>query len=199
MEIKNRNIAVTSAALIVLNETNKVVANPRASSKELVRAIIPLFGIRWNKEVCQRVGGGDITKLLYRLRNSKLPPSSYQRVSDLFNTACSLEGPLPPNWVEWLNIIEKFELDNSISLENWREIINDIRAIGFESPLMLAGIRIREATQTFYDLSKPKESRLLWQACALQFFEPSDGNLLVLQDASKDAERLIEKLKGREF
>ena len=193
---KNRNVAVTSAALIVLNETNKVALNPRTSSKELIRAIIPLFGIRWNKEVCQKVGGRDITNLLYRIRNSKLSPSSYQKVSELFNTACSLVGPLPPNWAEWLNIIENFELGNSTSTELWREIVNDIRAIGFESPLMLAGIRIREATQTFCDLSKPMESRLLWQACALQFFEPSDGNLLVLQDASKDAEKLIGKIKG---
>ena len=52
---KYRNVAVARAAQIVLTEVNKVATNPRASSKELTRALIPLFGIRWNKETFQRV------------------------------------------------------------------------------------------------------------------------------------------------
>ena len=200
MDILNRELAVAQAAKIVLKEANKVIMDPKASNKALSAAILPLFGIRWSKDTCQRVGkDGELTKLLYRLRNSALAPAAYQKVSALFNEACSLAGPLPPNWVQWLDIIEKFELDNSTNISTWRDIVQDIRALGYESPLELSYKGIGDITQIFAHLEKAKLARNLWQACALTFMEPTDGNLLALNDVSKNAERLIEKLKGREF
>ena len=128
MEIRRRNIAAAFDAQIVLTEVNELVGNPRSSSKELARAITPLLGIRWNRETCQRVGGGDLNKLLYRLRNSQLAQAAYQRVSVLFNVACRLEGPVPANWAHRLNIVRKFGPDSSSDICSWREIANDIGA-----------------------------------------------------------------------
>ena len=201
MDIQNRNIAVAAAAKIVLEKANLVICDPKASNSALADAILPLFGIRWDKETCQRVGSnGGLTKLLYRLRNSKLSPSSYQKISALLHEGCSLEGPVPPNWAQWLDIIEKFELDSSTNINEWREIVHAIRALGFESPpLDLSNKKIGTITQIFAHLDKATLARNLWQACALSFMEPTDGNLLVLNDASRNAEKLIEKLKGREF
>ena len=200
MDILNRNIAVAEAAKIVLKEANKVICDPKASNTALSTAILPLFGIRWNKETCQRVGkDGELTKLLYRLRNSQLAPAAYQKVSALLNEACALDGPLPPNWVQWLDVIEKFELDSSNSISEWRDVVQDIRALGIESPWGLSAKNIGTITQIVAHLERAPLARNLWQACALSFMEPTGGNLLVLNDASRNAEKLTEKLKGREF
>ena len=74
MEILNRNIAVAEAAKILLEKSNRITSNPKAPNKELTGAILPLVGIRWNKDNWKMVGGGELTHLLYRLRNSQLHP-----------------------------------------------------------------------------------------------------------------------------
>ena len=56
--ITNRSIAVAAAARLVLDRVDKVLNDPMAPANALSEAIVPIFGIRWNVEVCQRTGGG---------------------------------------------------------------------------------------------------------------------------------------------
>ena len=67
-------------------------------ARALADTIIPLFGIRWNREVFVRVG--DLNKLMCRLRNSNLPPDSCWRLGDLFSESVLLTGPPPNRWEE---------------------------------------------------------------------------------------------------
>ena len=55
--IINRNIATASAGGLVLSQAEKVVNDHGSHSSALVAAILPLFGLRWGREVCERVGG----------------------------------------------------------------------------------------------------------------------------------------------
>ena len=82
--IPNRNVAADAAAKLVLKGINSVLADPRSSAKALSEAIIPLLGLRWNREVCERVGSSTINQMLYRLRNSLLPPETYRGIKELF-------------------------------------------------------------------------------------------------------------------
>ena len=64
------------------------------------------------------------------------------------------------------------------------------------NPFGLSNKKIGAITQIFARLDKANLARNLWQACALSLMEPTDGNLLVLNDASRNAEKLIGELKG---
>ena len=111
------------------------LANPRAPPKDLSEAIIPLMGIRWNREVRERVGSSVVNHLLYRLRNSLLPPPSrIWKSKSSFPKPSIYRGRVPHHWEQWLTIIEKFELDNETDLTVWIDTIFDIRPIGFETP-----------------------------------------------------------------
>ena len=78
--VQNQNIAIAAAAKIALSVVEKVAVAPSASASALTSGIIPLFGIRWNREVCEREskgkipGGKRIDELLCKLRNSNFPP-----------------------------------------------------------------------------------------------------------------------------
>ena len=55
-EIKNRAIATSAAAQVVLSGMENVAKDTAASAKVLNEAVLPLFGIRWGMETCQRMG-----------------------------------------------------------------------------------------------------------------------------------------------
>ena len=197
--VPNRNVAVAAAAKLVLKGVDSILADPRSSAKSLSEAVMPIFGLRWNREVCERLGSSVINRMLYRLRNSLLPPEAYRRTKELFSEAINLQGPIPPHWQEWLTIIEKFELDNTTDLEVWRDVIFDLRALGFETPLELSQKSVQAISQIVAHLTRATEARNLWQATTLALYTPDEGALFKLSDTSRDAERLIEKLRGREF
>ena len=194
MEIQHRNVAAVAAAILVLKDLNRVLNNTKASSIELTVAVIPLFGISWNREVCQRAG--DLNKLLCRLRNSLLAPATYLKAKELFAEPSGLIGPVPPNWEQWMSVIGKFELDNSNNVESWREIAQDVRALGFETHWELSNKRVGVITETFPNIEKTNEARKLRQACDLSFMEPKGGNLLKLHDSPADSEKVIGRLRG---
>lgn len=110
-----------------------------------------------------------------------------------------VNGPVPPNWELRSNIIEKFEIDNTVSVESCLEIAQGVRAIVFESPCELSPRRVGAITQTFANLAKHIEARNLWMARDLSFFEPTGGNIINLHGTSGGAEKLSGRLKGREF
>ena len=132
MNVPHTNIAVAAAARLVLNDLAMVPNDTRASSKELDGGIIP-FSVFVGIERFADEGGG-LNKLLRRLRNSLLAPGKYLRAKELFVEALGITGPAPPNWRKRLNIIEKYEIGNIVIVESWREIVRDIRDMGFETP-----------------------------------------------------------------
>ena len=96
------------------------------------------------------------------MRNSLLAPSSYLRAPELFVAELGLGGPVPPKWEQWLDIVEKFGLDNTGSVDSWREIAQDVRATGSDSPWELASNRAGAAAQMFSTLKKPADAGNLW-------------------------------------
>ena len=123
--IANFIIAVAAAARILLGRVGKVLNDPRAPANALSEAIVPIFGIRWNAEVRRRTGG--INNALCRLRNSVLPRMAILNYEGSLRKFRSPQGLPPPNWGEWLSIIEKFELDNVTKHPEWAAVIFDFR------------------------------------------------------------------------
>lgn len=72
--VGNRNIATASEALLVLAQWGEGIMDVGATSSAVTDAIFPLFGIRWNRDACSRVGGKWINGNICRLSNSNLPP-----------------------------------------------------------------------------------------------------------------------------
>ena len=195
--ITNRSIAVAAAARLVLSGVDKVLNDPRAPAQALSEAIIPIFGIRWNREVCQRTGG--INNMLCRLRNSMLPKADYLKLRELFKEVLFLNGPLPPNWEEWLAIIEKFEMGNTVKHSEWVAVIMDFKTIGFDSPMDLSRLNLSALSELLIQNERLKLARQMWQACVLCYTSPSEGDIYEIHGASDEAEKLIDRIKGGEL
>ena len=77
-------------------KANITVQDPTRSAQKLAVAIDPLYAINWTSSALSIIGHGDIRKLLYRLRNSKLGRESYQALHSHLTRPLILPNTVPP-------------------------------------------------------------------------------------------------------
>ena len=53
------NYAISAAAQLALGKISKSADHPQATPRSLAHAILPAFGINWNREVIDTVKRGD--------------------------------------------------------------------------------------------------------------------------------------------
>ena len=95
MEIHHTELSTANAAkLFVVNLLSKLNCKT-APHKELNEAIIPLFGIRWDLVAIRRVGARLIRRILWCIRNSKLPDKEYNRITHLWDTGVATTDSFP--------------------------------------------------------------------------------------------------------
>ena len=97
--LSNVDPAVAQAAALAWGHLARQVAGPEASAAKLAQAIVPVYGISWNRNVItsQVVGGtNEINRVLCLLRNSNLVRSEYVRLAAFMKRAYSRSSLPPP-------------------------------------------------------------------------------------------------------
>lgn len=130
--ISNRNIATADAAYLLFASLERTLSDVRAPAKSLAVAIIPLFCIRWNREVCERVRG--IHRLMCRLRNSNLQHDAYLRLKNPPDESILFEGAVPNHWEEWAAVFGNYELVSALGIFMMGDLVFGIQRKGFDSP-----------------------------------------------------------------
>ena len=77
-----------------------------------------------------------------------------------------------------------------------KDLVFGIQGQGLDSPLAIAMITLPNVGELFATSTRLRNIRQIWQASKLALCDPSDGALLELGGASRDAEKLIERIKG---
>ena len=80
LPLQNVDSAASEAAGLVWGHLARQLAGPSASAAKLARALVPVYGMTWNREVTTSpaVGGAnEINRVLCLLRNSNLVRSEY--------------------------------------------------------------------------------------------------------------------------
>ena len=126
------NHAIAAAAQLVLGKISKAAGHPQATPRSLAHAILPAFGIDWNREVIDTVKRGEINKLLTKLRNSPLPRLHYDRLADLFKTAFLDPFSLIPEWAEWTQLSDTYLLGRRYPKEEIAQAITFLSARAYQ-------------------------------------------------------------------
>ena len=140
MDIPYRELATAKAAELVLEGLEKQLIDPKNPIKLVIQAIVPVFGIRWDSRVINRVGAERLRKILWSLRNSALPTAEYNRVKELWLEGVANTTPFPQDWEWWRAIIDRFNLDDELPLSAWIPIIDTSIKQGWKTPATLATI-----------------------------------------------------------
>ena len=95
------NLAIAAAASLVVDSMNRAANDSKATARSLTQAILPAFGISWNRDIIQSLKPRDaVNKLLLKLRNSPLPRLHYDMLDGLFRTAFCHPYSLIPEWAD---------------------------------------------------------------------------------------------------
>ena len=63
------NLAISSAAILVVDNMNQAANSPKATARSLSVAILPDFGISWNRDSTNLVTMNEINYFSLKLRN----------------------------------------------------------------------------------------------------------------------------------
>ena len=132
------DLAIAAASALVMESTTKAANRPAASSRSLATAILPAFGISWNRNVTNAVARGWINNLLVKLRNSPLPRIRYDKLAALFKTAFCKPYSLNPEWDEWKQLADAYMLDRRFPQETIAQTITFLSARSIPDPGALA-------------------------------------------------------------
>ena len=88
-------LATWEAAMLAADNLQRVLAGASSPKKLLIKAAIPLFGIRWNAQAVRRVGADRLLRILWSMRQSKLQYETYGRIRLLRSAAIKI-GPCFP-------------------------------------------------------------------------------------------------------
>ena len=98
MRADNRDFAVAAAASLVWSNLSRSIAGTLTPAKKIAQAIIPVYGIAWNKAVITQLNRAEnMDPILCKLRNPLLPRSEYERLANFLNEAFAAVGAIPPN------------------------------------------------------------------------------------------------------
>ena len=103
-----------------MGQLPRVVRGKKDSDVDLSRALVPVFGIRWPSDAARRVGGRRPGAILVLLRDPKLTPANYDRISQLWADACLNDCHIPPNaWGSRFSVRGRFDMDDATPIRDW--------------------------------------------------------------------------------
>ena len=196
MNIPQRDIATAEAAKLVLGNLERTLRDTKAPRKLIQLAIIPVFGIRWDAQVIRRLTRNRLCRILCSLRNSKLDPLTYRRVSLLWHSASETNNDFPTAWGPWRVTIERFNLDDETKLQDWIEVIDTFIKLGWDAPQKLALVPATQLRPAMEGHPKALQASQLWTASTLLFADLSAASFHVLKGASVNAENFIEQVRS---
>ena len=115
LPLQNADIATAQAATLVRGNLARQVNLRNSARCQLLEAVIPVYGIAWNKAVINHLTTNRINDILALLRRSEvLQKKEYDRLSSFMLGAYATAGSFPPDMMEWRTIAERFRLYTSL-------------------------------------------------------------------------------------
>ena len=132
------NLAISAAASLVVGSMNRAANDPKSTARSLAAAILPAFGISWNRDIIQSLTRDAVNQLLVKLRNSPLPRMHYDKLAGMFETAFCRPYSLIPEWAEWKQLADAFVLGRRFPQEDIAHAITFLTARSVPDPGALA-------------------------------------------------------------
>ena len=170
--LSNVDSAVAQAAALAWGHLARQVADPEASAAKLAQAIVPVYGISWNRNVItsQAVGGtNEINRVLCLLRNSNLARSEYVRLAAFMKRAYSHSSLFPPEMGEWHDVAQRYRLEMHFPWGQLLATSTQLVAAGFPLPSNLAEVHVSELHSMATASPFPVVLRALWSSARMAY------------------------------
>ena len=191
----NIDIAVASAAIIVVNNAFKILGDTRASSEVIREAIMPIYGITWTRPIFARFKQGRLNSFLAKVRNSTLPRSEYDRLASFWKQAYEVQSQLLPEWEEWRILFERFRFDRRYNAKTLADTVAFLYAKGISPPQFLGSLPLGDVESFSEQFQEMVVLRAIWRISRLTFSQPSSSAHLTAAHAPLTANKLFRSIK----
>ena len=162
LPLKNADSATAHAATLVWNNLARQVSLRGSTRAQLLEAVIPVYGITWNKAVINHLTTNRINDILTLFRRTELfPRKEYDRMASFMKGGFAAAGSFPPDMLEWRIADERFRLDTSFGWDTILAVCTQLAASGIPLPFDLSRITPSEAHQLDRDSHPSSLSRLV--------------------------------------
>ena len=104
------NCATIAASDLVLKNVERTLRDTSTPINRIRAALVPLFGIQWNKQVICGLAANRFNDILKKLRNRGIDTTSYDKLAALWQDAFTVSTAQPPKWKMWVPLIQRFRL-----------------------------------------------------------------------------------------
>ena len=194
---QNHDKGLAELARLALRQTDIAVRDPRSSARRLILALEPLYAVNWTGKVLSIIGPQKIRELLCRLRNSNLGQENYMKIKAHLTRSVILPDTITPReWGIWTDLINRYNLYETDSLEAWADWTLRLQASRVWNPADLSSLTKEEIFALDDDREAKGRLILLWQA-AQCFFEYRQQDHLPLRVdlINKDVDALLKKFQ----
>ena len=143
------------------------MGDTNAPARKISHALIPVFGIRWNKKGITIIDTREIGRLLCMFRNSNLPRTDYDRVAGLFKLSYFIPAVFLPELEEWRVIADRYRLDKRHTLPELVAAATLLAAAGVEHPSALDVLGPAAFEQLINDFDGKAAARAFWRTARL--------------------------------
>lgn len=181
MEIPHRDLATAQSARLVLSNLPKHLFCRSTPRKQLVEAIIPVFGIRWDIHVIRRVGAKRLIGIAIAPRNSAIPTADYNRSIEIWKSGLAEESISPTSRGPWRSHIVRFNLNGEWPLPTWLTIVDTCIKQGWAGPAHLARTDYSSFAAVALKRRFGPMAHQLWKAAAIVLSDASSGVIFALK------------------
>ena len=165
LPLKNADSATAQAAALVWNNLARQVNLRRPTRAQLLEAVIPVYGIAWNKAAINHLATNRINDIPTLLRRSEVfPKKECDRLASFMLGAYSAAGSPPPDMLERRTIAERFRPDASFGRDTILDVCTKLAASGIPLPFDMIRISPAESHQMAREFATPAAFRALWSA-----------------------------------
>ena len=155
-------VAQIAAATLVVDHLPKVLGAPSLHKSALVQAVIPFYGVTWNRKILTSITTHRPNYELGRLKRSEFPKAEYVRLTDFLLQAYQAHGLFPPGTEEWKLLAERFRLNPPHEWGEIAAVAPFLQGRGASTPLQLSEVLPGGLEALCKDAPSPLLARSLW-------------------------------------
>ena len=188
-------VAQEAAATLVVDHLSKVLGAPTLHKSALIQAVIPFYGVNWNRKILTAITTNRLNHELNRLKRADFPAKEYERLADFLLMAYQAHGFFPPGTEEWQMLAERFRIDASHEWDEIAAVIPFLEGRGFISPPQLSDVQPVALEALCKDGQSPLLIRSFWSVARSTYCVAASSAFTLPEHKSYTGTHLLRTIK----
>ena len=190
--------ATVAAANALILSAMRQLNDAKHKKDTAISAVAPLFALEFSNKVIAELERDRLGRFYNRLKTSRLPKAALRQLIDHIKFDPLREATCVPfQFEEWRKLIYRFDLTDSLQLQEWIPVLNGLAAHLIRTPQHLALLKWPEISGLAVTFPAEQPLCLLWQAACIQL--GGEGPSASGMDSFTSPAQLASSFRGKQI